>query len=351
MNGLTRFFLVLLRLAIGWHFLFEGVEKVESIHNGPTETNRPFSSEGYLREATGPISGLMRKQIGDPDEAALKRLTVLPLSSDQDSSRTPARQRLSQALNNDWDLYFDIFCRHYELDGDTKDLARIKLDQAKELAGRWLLEGVKQVDRPLSASTVKIRQTTPQRIEEYNAARTKLQDALEKELPAFDRDVEKQNLRILKSDINRRRTELLADLKQILTDSLNSTLSEEQKKKGPIPPPSREHWWEMSKLEWIDGITSWGLVVVGLCLLVGFFTRTMCFAGALFLLMLYLTITPFPWLPQAPIAEGHYYFVNKNLIEMLALVALATTRSGYWLGVDGIARFLNPFRWRSGKSA
>ena len=34
MNRSTKVFLVLLRLAIGWHFLVEGVDKIQSIrHN------------------------------------------------------------------------------------------------------------------------------------------------------------------------------------------------------------------------------------------------------------------------------------------------------------------------------
>ena len=43
-------FLVLLRLAIGWHFLVEGYEKVVSVATGPTEsvagTSRPWTSAG-----------------------------------------------------------------------------------------------------------------------------------------------------------------------------------------------------------------------------------------------------------------------------------------------------------------
>src|SRR5437660_1776794 len=50
---LALVFLVLLRIAIGWHFLFEGLEKVHTVNVGPTETNRPWSSEHYLREAPG----------------------------------------------------------------------------------------------------------------------------------------------------------------------------------------------------------------------------------------------------------------------------------------------------------
>jgi hypothetical protein len=74
-------------------------------------------------------------------------------------------------------------------------------------------------------------------------------------------------------------------------------------------------------------------------------------SGAIFLLLLYLAMPPFPWLPDPPRpTEGHYLFVSKNLIEMLALLALATTRSGRWAGLDGLLQFLNPRRWRSHKT-
>jgi len=62
------FFLLALRLAIGWHFLFEGLYKVNSHLVGPTETNRPFSSEPYFRNAPGPVAAYMAGQFGDPNE-------------------------------------------------------------------------------------------------------------------------------------------------------------------------------------------------------------------------------------------------------------------------------------------
>src|SRR5438105_626966 len=116
MDLLTRVFLVLLRLAIGWHFFFEGIEKVESVRLGPTSTNRPWTSEPYLREATGPLGDFFRRQIGDLDEIALAKLTVAPLAPSQDPARTPPYTRFPGALNHEWDAYFEAFVRHYQLD-------------------------------------------------------------------------------------------------------------------------------------------------------------------------------------------------------------------------------------------
>ena len=48
--------LVLLRLAIGWHFFIEGMDKLHT----PT-----WTSAGYLREATGPLAPRFRALAGD----------------------------------------------------------------------------------------------------------------------------------------------------------------------------------------------------------------------------------------------------------------------------------------------
>jgi hypothetical protein len=34
--------------------------------------------------------------------------------------------------------------------------------------------------------------------------------------------------------------------------------------------------------------------------------------------------------------EGNYVFINKNCIELFALLALATTPSGKWFGIDAL---------------
>ena len=48
---LAAVFVVLLRIAIGWHFLHEGLEKVRSTEGA----KEPFSAEIYLRNANGPF--------------------------------------------------------------------------------------------------------------------------------------------------------------------------------------------------------------------------------------------------------------------------------------------------------
>lgn len=98
-----------------------------------------------------------------------------------------------------------------------------------------------------------------------------------------------------------------------------------------VPAEEKADW---SRLKMVDSSVRWGLVVIGALLVVGLFTRLACVAGALFLLSFYLAMPAFPWLPEPAMSEGHYLFVNKNIIEMLALLAIAASRPGQRYGLD-----------------
>jgi thiosulfate dehydrogenase (quinone) large subunit len=71
----------------------------------------------------------------------------------------------------------------------------------------------------------------------------------------------------------------------------------------------------------IDTLNIAGLIAVGASLLIGMKVRWGCIGGILLLLMYYLAHPPFSSLPQGP-AEGSYWVVNKNLIEMVALYVI-----------------------------
>src|SRR6185437_8355820 len=52
--------------------------------------------------------------------------------------------------------------------------------------------------------------------------------------------------------------------------------------------------------------------------------------------MIYLSMPPWPGMPPNPKAEGHYFIVSKNLIELIACLVIATTPTGYWIGLDAL---------------
>jgi uncharacterized membrane protein YphA (DoxX/SURF4 family) len=346
MSVSTRVFLVLLRLAIGWHFFFEGLEKIRSVDLvGPTDSNRPWTSRAYLRESNGPFADFFRRQAGDPDEEALAILQVQAAPPARGPGQAVARRRISPALDEAWNAYLLNFIAKYQLDErQTKD-AQAKMDQAKEQAVLWLLGQGKEKEREVERSfgpsvTIHVRETAPERIAEYHTKLEELRSIMRQKLPAFGHDVEQQRLAALKGEVNRLRSGLLADLEKPMQESLETVLTPEQKREGAMALPPRPRVRDWTHLDWIDAVTRYGLTAVGACLLLGLFTRLACLGGAGFLLLFYLAMPALPWLPENPRAEGHYVFINKNIIEMLALLALATTRSGLWAGIDGLVRLV-----------
>ena len=75
----------------------------------------------------------------------------------------------------------------------------------------------------------------------------------------------------------------------------------------------------------VDTIVAYLHVCVGACLMLGLFTRTASVAGALF--MLSVVAAQPPWVAGA---QPMY----KESVEMLALLALATTGAGRFAGLD-----------------
>ena len=95
-----------------------------------------------------------------------------------------------------------------------------------------------------------------------------------------------------------------------------------------------------------DLITMWGLTLVGLCLILGLFTRLASIGGIAFLSLFYLCNPPFVGYFYSIPTEGSYLVVNKNLVELCALVVIFATGSGRFAGLDRIVHALIPRRQR-----
>jgi uncharacterized membrane protein YphA (DoxX/SURF4 family) len=86
----------------------------------------------------------------------------------------------------------------------------------------------------------------------------------------------------------------------------------------------------------VDFLNIWGLILIGLGLFFGLFTRMAAWSGAFLLLVYYLARPPFVGLMEGSPAEGSYIWVNKNLIEMFLLVLLARVPVQWMLGIDNL---------------
>jgi uncharacterized membrane protein YphA (DoxX/SURF4 family) len=302
-----------------------------------------------------------RLAAGDPDQQALAHLEVEPLADTAERATDKPHTRLPPALKKDWDAYAESAKKHYELDETQVAQWDTKRGQAAAVVVNWLtyVPPMKPDDqardpnyvfytseqtRTFPSGEVKRRMGMKERIDEYKAKLAAVRDSSNK-MWQFGKDVEGAKLRAEKAEVARLRTGLMTDLDkktQEMKQSLDGILTPEQKELAPVPEAKGRQW-----VEWLDWLTAGGLVVIGAGLMLGLFTRLNAWLAAGFLLLTILAMPSLPWLPAAPMSEGNYLVVNKNVVEMLALCVLATTYSGRWFGIDGL--LYHGWCWITGK--
>lgn len=520
--SLRVFFILALRLAIGWHFLFEGLHKLHSHYVGETETNRPFTSRAYFEQAEGPLGPYVRQQIGDPEELMKQKTypesTPPALANLHDPNLllavgagrvtdAEAVKAVPQTLAEEWNRFVKDFTEKYRLN-DTEKAKLAELSTAALAKyGRWVL-GVEGRESKVKYVAGDVALTAPQRLDYIRKRRAEIEE-LEKhrasdlgdgaspevirlkearaaaalarttliaDADAFLADLKKEafavvvairfntdaapkpsekisagipdnllddhmlgvippakapegaNFDTLPTEIRsawskywntfesfypdaqsaapayetaklrvtnwfydrdeftgqpkpgfgplannfrdkikaRKATKSLieaargsqfgktfifaaavkadqdataarkaildaldakyADLKTLTTNALPPDVA-----KGPIDPPEKK-----SPITQLDFVTMWVITAVGVMLLAGLFTPLACLVGVGFLVLTYLTHPPFPWLALPPGTEGNPVFVNKNVIEALALMVIFVHPTGRWMGLDAL---------------
>jgi len=92
----------------------------------------------------------------------------------------------------------------------------------------------------------------------------------------------------------------------------------------------------------VDVLNIWGLILIGSALILGLFTRIAAVAGAILLFLYYMA---YPSLIgsafQSATSEGNYLVVNKNLIEAIALLVIATSACRERLGLGSLRTLLS----------
>ena len=87
----------------------------------------------------------------------------------------------------------------------------------------------------------------------------------------------------------------------------------------------------------VDVLNEWGLVAIGLGLILGALARPAAIAGIVLLALYWIVAPPFAGVTYPMPAEGSYVLVNKVLVELAALlVVVAFPTSDVW----GLDRFL-----------
>jgi uncharacterized membrane protein YphA (DoxX/SURF4 family) len=358
---LALVFLVFLRMAIGWHFAFEGLEKRHTINVGPAEKNRPWTSEPFFRQGSGPLAKLVRSRIGDTDDVALARMTVRGVPLGENPAKYPMANRIPEALEREWDMWLARFIDHYRLSPPQQESAKATLQKEKEATGlwfivrpgsiEWALSGLwRDLDRlPFKGSypggTYDLNISVAERVEEYREKVREYRGLLGAKPYSLGKDVDRTQRAAVQSEMDALRTELQGlvekrseTMKAAVTQA--AELIDQQQALGPPPAPQTRHWI----IRYIDATTPWLLLVVGVGLFFGLFTRLSALSGGIFLLMTILTAPSLPWLPAPPNSEGYYILISKNVIEMVALFMLACIPSGRWFGLDALIQVISPWR-------
>jgi len=289
----TVVLLVALRLCLGCHFLYEGVWKIKNADK--------FSAEPFLTQAKGPMAGMFYAMV--PDIDGRERLKVV--TNDDGMSRIE-----SPAIMDRWDGMHNQFAASYPLDDKQKKQAAAVRDMYKSGLNTYLLENTDDI-----------------------VAYFKALDSLEARKAAGNAGTEYQK-KLLWDDQMKLRKEVGAWLKiaEVMENqyslALRDVLSEEQRPVGPLPKVADFG-------DFVDFAVTYGLTAIGLCLLLGLFTRPAAIGGGIFMFFVVLTQPAWPTIyPHAPPVTGHALLINKDFIEMVALFMLATTCVGRWGGLD-----------------
>ncbi|MCS7236719.1 MAG: hypothetical protein NZ899_00430 [Thermoguttaceae bacterium] len=303
--------LVLLRISIGWHFLYEGVWKLA----------RPeFTSEPFLLEAKGPFAPIFYAMVPDVDGR-------IRLKLDPNGAKHGGRPAVSgDAYLEAWKAFRDRAERYYGFSADQAKQADALLAQYESALRQYLAENAEAI-RGYFVS-----------LEHFQM---RLKDRSNRAYHEKER-------------IWKQQQQLRAEVRQWLTDldnlgrdfqaALLDILTPEQRAKGRLRGPL--HTAEAlpfslpfvtTRMELINFAVSWGLTAIGLCLIAGLFTRLAALGGAAFLIFVLMVQPPWPTIyPPAPEVVGHALIVDKNFVELIGLLVLAACGAGQWAGLDYI---------------
>lgn len=289
---------MLLRIAIGWHFLTEGLEKYHA-----DRTGKPFSAEIYLKNANGPFAPYFRGLLPDPNGIDL----LMP-------------DRLKQAWADD----VARIERFYGFDEEQKGRAKERLDKAVAWADQWFA----------------IPDNAHNRDKYFHDLRQAMDVERDPNAMSFEKERAWEARKALDGERKTLTEPIVAQAEALRSTLVDVVATPEQKQakagafdltgKGP------EYHGPTTPLDVVNVMTKYGLIAMGVCLILGLFTPLAALCATAFLAMIYLSMPPWPGLPDNPKVEGHYFIVSKNLIELIACLLIACTPSAHWVGLDAL---------------
>ena len=381
--------LVVLRISIGWHLFYEGIWKLST-----RNTTTPWTAEGYLKNATGPLRTTFRKMTGDENDLNWLNYDAMSAKWDAWRDRFVAHygdehqlDRLLDGAESGFsvplpvlppDFNFDEVARSagvakdaikydakaqrlivdpqlHVLPGEHAKLLEIINESSKTVSDPTLFEKLTQAvnDVAKQSSRLSFRERLaamlkgdPERVGDVQKSIVGDVEFYKEEIARYEANYAKaktsyqwDHLERAWLDLQQKRRNLVGPVqaleKELFADA-NKSLTVEQLAKGSVPEPATE-------MNRINFRTMWGLTIFGLLLMLGLFTRLSALGGAALLSLFYMAMPPWPGVPVAASVE-HNLIVNKVLMEMLSLLAIAALPTGKWFGVDTVISVLVPRR-------
>src|SRR5262245_60820297 len=254
LKGSTKLLLVLLQLAIGWHFFYEGVWKLQ---------NPSWSSKGYLKNSAGPASLPLRWSAGDPDVIWQDgKLTEVDPTPDLKARLTPTdpsgqpadlanvpesdwHKYLPPPVRDEWQAYFDAFAKNYKLEGPQLEIAQRDFEVLQFAFVEWLHKGTMKVKRPNIVGDVGV--PVKERLREYLAKLDEARDLAHREDVTFHISNTPKSPKALQEAAGIR-AELRAELDnrtELMKKALRDKLTYEQKRMADVPAAAPAKEWGM----------------------------------------------------------------------------------------------------------
>jgi len=372
--------IVLLRISIGWQFLYEGLWKIDSL-----STAKPWTSEGYLKNAAGPFRDHFRNMTGDPDDLAWLDVDKMSAKWDAWRERFVAHYQLDEKqvarLNELLDgpsefkvelaalpagveikgslakvVKYDAKAKRLSCSGDLRMLptereALIKLTPGNDAAAVAYRKAVvdlykrattklaykQQLKASLLGDPDRAGVTNAEQqgtVDEHRMGDIELYKAqverYNRNLASAKQDFNHEHLKRQYSELQELKTKVVGPIRAMeasLKEDAGKLLSLDQRQLGAVTMPS--------PVDSINNQTIVGLTAIGICLIFGLLTRPAAAAGAFMLIMFYLPMPPWPGVPEAPGPE-HSFIINKNVIEAIGLLVVAALPTGQWFGLDAL---------------
>ncbi|MEZ6059660.1 MAG: hypothetical protein R3C19_04795 [Planctomycetaceae bacterium] len=373
--------LVVLRLAIGWHLLYEGLWKINTL-----STATPWTSAGYLKNSAGPMRDTFRSMAGDPNDLDWLNYDTVSARWDDWAARFRSHYQLTD--NQAGSLYRLIEGSHTKVGkrlafGEPLEKLDVKLNVGDSVI--WYDESAKQLyvdaDKPLQPGEKQrleglVKSRTDADAAAFRTALERLYDKQKKGmgyrrkllgalggdpevvgdegaqlvgkaaqyrtmLAEYETDRSRastsfqwDHLNHTWGEIQTLRSELVGPIRAMeaeLHEKAQEILTTDQLSAGPVPEP-----W--TPLRITDVLTIAGLTILGALLILGLFTRLSAVVAAFMLFNFYLAMPPWPGVPEPPGTE-HSFIINKNLIEVFALLGIAALPTGRWFGLDRLVSY------------